>query len=152
MKIRWAEMVSWAQVCQYRISYDRLWNKYLSVEDKVSLVKVPDGCSWKGNYYLIHEIEHKLCLLNFRQISSSYLKSNVPESSKWKVVCLGTFACVPDKCRTGCHGLRPKILSRDSPNSVCEVLWLRGPQSHSILCITLTYYPSGKWPVTCVHV
>ena len=33
-------------------------------------------------YYHIHVIEHQLCLLNFGQISTSYLKLNVSGRSK----------------------------------------------------------------------
>ena len=66
---------------------------------------MPDRCSGNDNYYQVHMIEHQCCLINFEQISTSYLKSNVPGSSKCKAVCLGTCACVPDKCRTWPMGL-----------------------------------------------
>ena len=46
-------------------------------------------------------IEHHLGLNNFEKTSTNYLKSNVPGTSKLKVVCLGTCASVPNKCRTG---------------------------------------------------
>ena len=58
-------------------------------------------CTGKDDYYHEHVTENQFCLINFEQISTSYLKSNVPGSSKWKAVCLGTCACVPDICRTG---------------------------------------------------
>ena len=55
-------------VYEYGISFARFWNKYWSVHDKVSLVKMPDICSRKDNYYHVHGIEHQFCCINFEKI------------------------------------------------------------------------------------
>ena len=92
--------------CHFNIEYQLsdLEEKILISQEKVNLIKVPDECMWNSNYYHVHmslNINFACYLLN-KPLLVTWSQLNVPGSSTWKVVCLGTCVSVPDKCGTGC--------------------------------------------------